>query len=44
MKLKYKKIDIRTISGIIEAEILKGEGWTLYSIGFYTLHFYKEEK
>ena len=41
MKTKYLTIDLRTMKGIEDAEMLLEEGWTIGSIGFYTIQFWK---
>lgn len=41
MKKRYKTVDTRTEKGLKQAESLKQRGWTLYSVGFYLLQFYK---
>jgi hypothetical protein len=39
---KYKTIDTRTVEGLKQAERLHEEGWTVGSVGFWTIQFYKE--
>ena len=43
MKIKYKRIDIRTLKGLKEAERLQEKGWVLYSNSIDVLYFYKME-
>jgi len=40
-KIKYKTVDTRTLKGVKQAERLKANGWTVGSIGFSTIEFYK---
>ena len=42
MKIKYKKVNVRTVEGIKEAEKLKNEGWVIYSNDFNFIYFYKK--
>ena len=44
MKAKYKTIDLRTIKGIKQAELLKSKGWKVGSVGFDTIQLYKVNK
>lgn len=41
MKIKYITVDTRTLKGLKRAERLKYNGWTVGSVGFYTIQFYK---
>jgi hypothetical protein len=40
-KLEYRTINVRTLRGLKEAERLKAQGWTIGSVGFETIQFYK---
>lgn len=39
MKTEYKSIDTRTLKGLKEAERMKANGWTIASVGVYTIMF-----
>lgn len=42
MSTKYKKIRVVDLKGLKEAERLKSQGWIIYSIGLFSIHFYKK--
>lgn len=41
MSIQYKTVDTRTEKGIKQAEALKRQGWTIGSVGFNTIQFYR---
>jgi len=44
MKIKYRTIDLRSISGFYQAEKLKALGWKIGNIGLNTIQMYREIK
>lgn len=38
--MEYKTVDTRTLAGLRQAERLKAQGWTVGSVGLYTIQFY----
>jgi hypothetical protein len=40
--IKYKTVDTRTLKGLKQAERLKANGWTIGSVGLWTIEFYKK--
>lgn len=44
MSTVYRTVDTRTLKGLKEAERLKANGWTIGSVGLYTIEFYRKSK
>jgi len=44
MKYKYKTVDTSTTKGMDEAAQLYEDDWTMGSVGFYTIQFYKAKE
>ena len=42
-KTNHKKCSLLTISGLLEAEKLKANGWEVNSVGLFSIQFCKKE-
>ena len=40
-KTEYRTIDLRTLEGFRQAELLVEEGWKVGSVGFHTVQLYR---